>query len=272
LPDPKDKVQVLERYRAAIALVHKGQFDGALSTFRAIVAENPLMADVWSEIGGLELRLGRTEAAVGAYKRLVEVAPHDPAALINVADTLLLLGRLDEAQAQATVAAETDSTTDPRWRAKAHQTLAMIALARADDKRARAEATRAREVDPTLPMPQFVEGLIRYHAGDFQGAVPFLTEALQESAARTVQIPELRYYLGDALARLERYAEAEPVLRTEVRLFPYELRAHAALVMLYRATGRVTESDREIEAIERLAPTGSGRAMVARLRGMFRAP
>ena len=61
------------------------------------------MADVWSEIGGLELRLGRPEAAVSAYKHLVEVAPHDPAALINVADTLILLGRLDEAEAQAKV-------------------------------------------------------------------------------------------------------------------------------------------------------------------------
>jgi tetratricopeptide (TPR) repeat protein len=264
-------VQVLERYRAAIALVHEGRFDDALSNFRAIVAENPLMADVWSEIGGLELRLGRTEAAVGAYKRLVEVAPHDPAALINVADTLLLLGRLDEAQAHATAAAETGSTSDPRWRGKAHQTLAMIAMARRNEARARAEAARAHESDPTLPLPQFIEGLIRYHAGDFQGAVPFLSQALQQSAARTVQVPELRYYLGDALARLERYAEAEPLLKAEVRMFPSELRARAALAMLYRATGRADESDREIDTIER-STNGGGRALAAQLRKMFRTP
>jgi tetratricopeptide (TPR) repeat protein len=265
-------VQVLERYRAAIALVRKGDFEGALANFRAIVAENPLMADVWSEIGGLELRLGQPEAAVIAYKQLVEVAPHDPAALINVADTLILLGRLDEAEAQAKVAAESGSTTDPRWRAKAHQTLAMIAVARSDETRARGEAVRAHEIDPTLPMPQFVEGLIRYHAGDFQAAIPFLAQALQESAARTVQVPELRYYLGDALARLERYAEAEPVLKAEVRLFPYELRARAALAMLYRATGRVPEATREVETIERMANGGSGRALAAQLRRMFRTP
>ena len=270
LPDPKDKVQVLERYRAAITLVHAGRFDDALSNFRAIVAENPLMADVWSEIGGLELRLGRTEAAVEAYKRLVEVAPHDPAALINVADTLLLIGRLDEAQAHATAAAETGSITDPRWRAKAHQTLAMIAMARRNEARARAEAARAHEIDPTLPLPQFVEGLIRYRAGDFQGAVPFLSQALQQSAARTVQVPELRYYLGDALARLERYAEAEPLLKDEVRLFPSELRARAALAMLYRATGRADESDREVDTIERSTNGGDGRALAAQLRKMFR--
>jgi arylsulfatase A-like enzyme/predicted Zn-dependent protease len=271
-PDPKDKVQVLERYRAAIALVRKGEFEGALVNFRAIVADNPLMADVWSEIGGLELRLGRPEAAVSAYKHLVEVAPHDPAALINVADTLILLGRLDEAEAQAKVAAETGSATDPRWRAKAHQTLAMIAVARSDGPRARGEAARAQEIDPTLPMPQFVEGLIRYRAGDYQAAIPFLAQALQQSAARTVQVPELRYYLGDALARLERYAEAEPVLKAEVRLFPSELRARAALAMLYRATGRVQEATREVETIERTANGGSGRALAAQLRRMFRTP
>jgi tetratricopeptide (TPR) repeat protein len=146
----------------------------------------------------------------------------------------------------------------------------MIAIARRDDDRARVEARRAHEVDATLPMPQFVEGLIRYHAGDFQAAAPFLAQALQQSATRTVQIPELRYYLGDSLARLERFAEAEPVLRTEVRLFPYELRARAALAMLYRATGRIQESDREVATLERLATTSDRRTLVAQLRRMFR--
>src|SRR5207249_4062865 len=42
-PDPKDNVQVLERYRAAIALVRQGRFDAALSDFRTIVRDNPLM-------------------------------------------------------------------------------------------------------------------------------------------------------------------------------------------------------------------------------------
>jgi tetratricopeptide (TPR) repeat protein len=269
LPDPKDKVQVLERYRAAIALVHQGDFEAALSNFRAIVQREPLMADVWSEIGGLELRLGRPEKALGAYTRLVEVAPHDPAALISVADTLLKLGRLDEARAQAALAAETIPATDARWRAKAHDTLAMIALERHDPSRARQEARLANEIDPTLPMPHYVEGSIRYRNGQFGAAVPFFEQALKASATRTVQIPELRYYLGDALARLERYSEAEPLLIDEVRLFPHDLRARAALAMLYRATGRVEASDRAVESIVRVAPTAEGQALVAKLRRMF---
>ncbi|HEV3139182.1 MAG TPA: sulfatase-like hydrolase/transferase [Vicinamibacterales bacterium] len=269
LPDPKDRVDVLERYRTAIAQVRDGRFDAALENFQIIVRDNPRMADVWSEIGGLNLRLGRADAALAAYKRLVDVAPHDPSALINVADTLLTLGRLNEARVQAQAAAETIPSTDIRWSAKAHETLAMIALERRDPAAARQEAARAHEIDPTLPLPQRVEGLIRYKASQFGDAVPFFAAALKDSSARTAQIPGLRYYLGDALARLERYSDAEPLLRDEVRLFPSELRARASLAMLYRATGRAQESDREVDGIERAAPGANGRALAAQLRRMF---
>jgi arylsulfatase A-like enzyme/Flp pilus assembly protein TadD len=270
LPDPKDKVRVLERYRAAIALVRLGKVDEALSNLQAIVSDNPMMADVWSEIGGLALRAGRPRDALVAYKRLVEAAPHDPAALISVADTLLMLGRLEDARAQAALAAETAGAGDARWRAQAHRALAMIALARHDARDARAEAQRAREIDPGLPMPQYVDGLIRYNNGQFDAAVPFFEEALRVSGANPIQVPELRYYLGDALARLERYSDAEPVLGEEIRLFPHDLRARAALAMLYRATGRPGASDRAVGEILRVAPTAEGQALAEKLRRMFR--
>jgi choline-sulfatase len=269
LPDPKDKVHVLERYRTAIAQVQAGRFDEALAGFRTIVAENPGMADVWSEIAGLLVRRGRTEEAVAAYKRLVEVAPQDPSALISVADGLLKLGRLDEARAQAALAAETIPGGEARWRAKAHQTLAMIALARKDSPQARAEAKLARDADPSLPFPAFVEGLIRYNAGEFAAAVPFFEEALTESASRTIQLGDLRYYLGDSLGRLERYDEAERQFRDEVRLFPHNLRARAGLAMLYRATGRLDASNHAVESIVKISPTGEGFALAEKLWTMF---
>ena len=82
-------------------------------------------------------------------------------------------------------------------------------------------------------------------------------------------MPDLRYYLGDALARSEKYAEAEPVLIEEVRLFPYNLRARAALAMLYRATGHNQASDRYVDSIVRVSPTPEGYALAAKLWSMF---
>jgi len=89
---------------------------------------------------------------------------------------------------------------------------------------------------------------------------------------RTVQMNDLNYYIGDALARLDRYPQAEPYLLEEVRVFPHNLRARAGLAMLYRAMGRDLESERAVEEIVRVAPTPEGRATAAQLWIMFGEP
>ena len=41
LPDPKDKVQVLERYRRAVELAGERKFGDAVTLLQGILAENP---------------------------------------------------------------------------------------------------------------------------------------------------------------------------------------------------------------------------------------
>jgi tetratricopeptide (TPR) repeat protein len=234
-----------------------------------MLAENPGMADAWSEVGGLLLRLGRTDEAIAAYKRLVEVAPHDPSALVTVSQLLVQTGRLDEAQAQADAAVAMLANADGRWRAAAHKVLMRVALERKDPQGARTEAALAQQADPSIPLPDFVEGLIRYDAGQFAEALPYFQKAVESSANRTFQVPDLRYYLGDTLGRLERYQEAERELTTEIRLFPSSLRARAARAMLYRAQGRIAESDQEILDLVATSPGPEGYGLAAKLYGMF---
>ena len=272
LPDPKDKVGVLERYRQALELVRGGRTDEAIDEFRGIAAENPGMADVWDELAGLLSRQGRTREAVDAYRREVEATPHNPAALVSVAQALVQLGDLDEAGKQAELALDLLPEQDSRWRAAAHTVLMRLALTRKDPAAARAQAARARGADPESPLPDYAEGLIRYDAGQFAEAVPRFEAALRLSRPRTFQLPELRYHLGDSLARLERYAEAEPVLTDEVRLFPQNLRARAALALLYRAQGRTAESDQAVDGLVRTAPTAEGYGLAAQLWTMFGEP
>ncbi len=179
MPDPKDKVIVLEQYRRALELVRQQRTEEAVAAFRSMLAENPGMADGWSEIGGLLLRLGRTGEAIAAYKRLVEVAPHDPSALVTVAQLLVQAGRLDEAQAQATAAVDILANAEGRWKAAAHKVLMRVALERKNPQLARAEAARAQQADPSIPLPDFVEGLIRYDAGQFEDALPYFQKAVR---------------------------------------------------------------------------------------------
>jgi choline-sulfatase len=269
MPDPKDKVHVLEQYRHALELVRQQRTEEAVAVLRAILSENPGMADAWSEVGGLLLRLGRTGDAIAAYKRLVEVAPHDPSALVTVAQLLVQTGRLDEAEAQATAAVAMLANADGRWKAAAHKVLMRVALERKNPELARAEAARAQQADPSIPLPDFVEGLIRYDAGQFAEALPHFQKAVESSANRTFQIPDLHYYLGDTLGRLERYQEAERELTIEIRLFPSSLRARAARAMLYRAQGRLAESDQEILDLVATSPGPEGYGLAAKLYAMF---
>jgi tetratricopeptide (TPR) repeat protein len=269
LPDPKDRVHVLQQYREALELVRNGEIPAAMAVFERIVAENPAMADVWSEIAGLLVRQGRLEEALAAYKRLVETAPFDPAAVVSVSQTLIELGRLDEAVAQAELALTLLPASEGRWRAAAHKMLMRVALERNDTARARLEARRGQDADPSMPLVEYAEGLIRFRAGQFAEAVPHLQAALDQSASRTFQIPDLRYYLGDALGRLERHAEAERQFLDELRLFPGSLRAASGLAMLYRVQDRVDESNAAIETMLRRTPTPQAYALAAKLWTMF---
>lgn len=269
LPDPKDHIGTLTRYRDALALVRDNRVDDAIALLQGIVADSPAMADVWSEIAGLRLRQGRLDDALNAYKRLVEVAPHDPAALVSVAQVLVDLGRLDEASRQAEAALALLPETDRRWRAMAHRQLMRMALARQDEAGARAEARRAEEADPEMPLTDYVEGLIAHRAGRFAEALPHFEATLGRSKDRTFQLPDVRYYLADTLARLDRYAEAERLFREELRYFAASARSRAGLAMIYQAQGRPDRAEAEIEDMLRVTPNPESFRLAEQLWTMF---
>jgi tetratricopeptide (TPR) repeat protein len=265
LPDPKDKIQVLEKYRRAADLAGSYKFAEATTLYRELLAADPEMTDVWLQLAEVDLRQGLTEDAVQAYKEVIKRNPKDAGSLLGAGGGLLRLGRIDEAQKHAELAVSVAP-------AAAHELLAKIALARLDRGAALREAQLAQAADPTLPMPLFVEGLLLYNDAKYADALgPFLRarDALRE---RTVQINDLNYYIADSLAHLDRYREAEPYFIEEIRIFPHNLRARAGLAMLYRAMGRDQDSERAIDALLRASPTPEGRALAAKLWTMFGEP
>jgi arylsulfatase A-like enzyme/Flp pilus assembly protein TadD len=262
LPDPKDKTGVLEDYRKATDLAGEMKFDEAATAYRAVLAADPEMSDVWTQLALAYIRLGRSADSVEAFRHVIERDPKDEGALIGAATELLRLKRYDEAQKYAELAVSVAP-------AAAHEALTRIAIARNDAVAARREAQLTQQSDPTLPMTEIAEGMLLYNAGRFAECLPHFAGAQQVLAKRTVQVPDLDYYIGDSLARLERYPEAERFLKAEVALFPFNTRARAGLAMLYRATGRDAESDQAIAEMLRVSPQGEGPALARQLRTMF---
>jgi tetratricopeptide (TPR) repeat protein len=265
LADPKDKVHVLEKYRRAADLAGGLKFAEATALYREVLADDPGMTDVWLQLAEVYIRQDMQVEALQAFKEIIKRNPKDAGSLIGAAAALLRLGRLDEARQHGELAVSIAP-------AGAHEILAKIALAARDRERALREAKLAQEADPTLPMPLYVEGLLAYNQDRYQEALGPLMRAREALKGRTVQMNDLNYYIGDSLAKLDRYPEAEPYLLEEVRVFPHNTRARAGLAMLYRAMGRDLDSERAIEELLRVSPTPEGRTLAAKLWTTFGEP
>jgi arylsulfatase A-like enzyme/Flp pilus assembly protein TadD len=265
LPDPKDKRDVLEKYVRAQELAGDLKFGEAVRVYRSILATDPEMLDVWMQLAQANVRLGRAADAVDAYRRVIAQNPKDVGSLLGAGGELLRMGRLDEAQKYGELAVDVAP-------APAHELLAKIAVQRKDADAARREARLTEQADPTLPMTDIVEGMLLYNAGHYAECLPHYAAAQKMLSQRTLQLPDIDYYIGDSLARLERYPEAERFLKAEVAIFPFNTRARASLAMLYRATGRDAESEHAIAELLRVSPEGDGPALARQLWTMFGEP
>ena len=248
LPDPKDKVDVLTRYREAIDQISSRQFDAGLAGLRTVLAENPDMVDGWLQYAATNVRIGRLEEAYAGYREAIRRKPDESNALLGASSVLLQLSRFDEARKYAELAVSVVPAT-------AHHTLANIAMrqGRFDDAIRHADAAAA--ADPTLPVPQLIRGLIAHRQQKFAEALPLLMQARDAYARRTLQTNDLNFYIADTLAQLERYPEAEKHFLEEIRFYPQNTQARAALAMLYQAMGRSADAERAIEDMMRVSPT-----------------
>ena len=91
-------------YRKATELAGEMKFDEAATAYRAVLAADPEMSDVWTQLALAYIRLGRSADAVDAFRHIIERDPKDEGALIGAAAELLRLNRYDEAQKYAELA------------------------------------------------------------------------------------------------------------------------------------------------------------------------
>jgi choline-sulfatase len=260
--DPKDKAPLLRDYRRAIEALGEGRLDEGTTMLRRILELDPDMVDVWSQYGSALSRAGRHEEAFEAYARMIRLQPDEPNGALGAAAALLALNRLPEARAHAELAIRTAPS-------QAYQALALIDIAGKQAASALENAALAAKAEPGLPMVAFVRGTLEYDAGRYAEAVPPLLEARKAYAQRSSQPRDLYFMLGDALARLDRYREAEPYLLQEIRLYPQHVRARAALAMLYQAAGREAEAERVLNSLVLEVPTRDGYGTAASVRRMF---
>jgi choline-sulfatase len=235
-PNPRDRIHVHEKVKAAARLTSRGRNEEALAMLRGVLAEEPGSFEAQRDLASTLARLGRYEEAAAAYEKAMHLSPRLASTVVLPLGLVELeRGRLDEAEARA----QSALVDDP---GRAHGLLARVALARQDLPTAESQARLA--MADAAAEPEGAMALARVHVQRSQlpQALAVLDDARGWLLARKRPPPAgLGPLRADVLARLGRFAEAEAVLREEIRSFPARAQTYASLAVVVALQGRSRE-------------------------------
>jgi choline-sulfatase len=267
--DPKDKAATVEDFRAAVALVADRKWPQAIELLQNITRAEPGAVAAWRALADVATMTERYDLAQTAAQHLIDLAPDDPAPLVRAARIAVAARKLDEAQANATAALDLGSK-NAGVNADAHTVLALVALAKDDRDTARSEAKAARQADARSVLPLFVDAQLFANDGEVGEALPLLEKANTANAQGTgAPLQDLKYLTADVLMKSDRGAEAETFLLDELRDFPHNLNARAALATLYQSMGQTEDAARVAADLVRITPSPEAYALAAKLWTSF---
>ena len=263
--DPKDRVEIAEAYRSSLELVSSRQWPKAIELFQKLARDLPEAADVWNQLARVATLSERHDLAFGAFQHVIDLDGSDPRPLIDAAGVSLTLRKLDDAEDLAMRALDV-AGSDPRSITDAHEMLTRIALARHDGDAAREHAAAARKADPSSVLPLYVDGSLLYQEGNFADALSRLQKA-NAALKKDQSAPPagLHYLTAEALIWADRPAEAETQLLEELRDFPHNLDARAALATLYQSGGERDQAAEVVADLVRITPSPEAYSLAAKL-------
>jgi choline-sulfatase len=258
LPNPVDNLKYMQRIQVGWRLAAEKNYLPAIETLRSVVKDNPGMSDVWIKLGELLSGVGRDEEAAVAYRQALDRSPvFLPDIEVAWGFVELRLNKLDEAESVGRRTAQAVPT-------KAHELLARIALARGDLAAAESEARFAAGSRNPQPTAILVMAEVKIREEKPADALEVVERAeTYAQQLRLSAIYNLEFLRGDALARLNRVAEAEAAFRREIAAFPGHAQAYANLAVMRFIQGDRAGVDRLVDEMARANPSPRTYALAA---------
>jgi len=236
----------------------KGRNGEAAEAFVAAAATRPVLGEERVHELTARARVAATDfdGAVQAFARRVEVSPNYAPAHRALAETLLQLGRDDEALAELTAAALIEPAD-----AQAHALRAQLYLraGRYQEAAAAARAALARDAASSPALYALGTALLQLgQAAEGEDALARFRAGLDAARARDERGVELRVLRQSAAAHLERGEVADAVerLQAAVALQP-DAEAYSTLGTVLKQAGRTQEA---LDALEQAVARGGGPA------------
>jgi arylsulfatase A-like enzyme/Flp pilus assembly protein TadD len=267
LPDPKERIGELTTLQRASMLVKERRYAEAIASLRSLVAANPRLTDAWSLLARTQQDAGDLDGAIATYRQTLSAHPHLAGDLgLSVAGLYLTKGDLAQAEAHARLG----ETTNPSL---ARLMLGRVAMARGDYDSAMQHAQFVSKEYGYRVQGLVLAAQVYSRTRNADRALQLLAVADREIAARKLgAIPLLEYTRGDALARLERFDDAEAAFRREIRDFPEDREAWASLAVIQWLRGQRDASRVTMEQYVRANPGPDARAFAAKTFRELSAP
>ncbi len=232
LADPKSKLPILKLLAKALALSESKDFEGAAKVYQEIVEKEPDLVDAWEYLGNTLLHLGRGREALEAYDHQMKLSGGTPYSALTMAGCLVRLGRLEEANKFALIAAKEYN--------QAYELLAQIAVKQGKLDQAATYVDKALAGGSDQPGIHVTQADLLLQRGK-----PAQALEMTQKVAATVETegfdPQffhgLYFIQGESLAQLGRADEAIQSFHKEIELYPHELAAYTRLAAVYALSG-----------------------------------
>lgn len=240
LDDPKDRIQMLEMMKAALHEATDGDPRIAVVISEKLLKENPRMLDIWELYAQALARLGRTDEALAALKKTIEVGPKGSTQYVrSVANHCLQMGKLEEGKKHAELLRQMGDPTGD-------EILARALFALGDLKGAEAAAVESLKSERNKKRGYITLARVEVARGSFEKALKYTDEALPASP-KSAPPAGLHFIRGDVYARTGRNAEAETEFLRELEVYPQTVSTWTSLALLYASQNRLSDVRKAVE-------------------------
>jgi tetratricopeptide (TPR) repeat protein len=181
LPDPKDRIHLLQQLKTASAAFFAADYETAIVEFKATLDEDPTMPTAWEWLGRSQRAAGRPVEALESFEMVTSLGAGDATVDRTMAALALEVGQLDVAAA----AANRLMTIDPL---PARSVLARVALGQGRPDDAISFADRILADAPESAEAHLIRGEALALKGDLQGALDAARAASADPAAEAAAL------------------------------------------------------------------------------------
>jgi Flp pilus assembly protein TadD len=228
-----------DRFREAESKAKQGKYQEARSIYESLLPSKSASHKARFFLGWCYFREGDYSSAVKELTKFLEAEPNSPLALATLGTCLLNLNRFEEAEQALSHSLRLVPEQAQVLKQLGWLYLKKGRLQEADDVLSRSLALGSSDADTFYAM-----AMVKHTRQDYAACVDMARKSVELRRERPAQqSSQSLTILGSCLLKLNRFEEAEKIVRNSFRLAPDEPEVLKQLGLIYHESGRLAEAE-----------------------------